>query len=75
MRTIFLRMPAAGRSGSRLFGNGRGLFHAAVETLLQWQERASQRHQLASLDETMLRDIGLSRLDAEREASKPFWRP
>ena len=75
MRTIFLRIPAAGRPGSRLFGDGRGSLHAVIETVLVWQERASQRHQLASLDDTLLRDIGLSRSDAAREASKPFWRP
>jgi uncharacterized protein YjiS (DUF1127 family) len=28
---------------------------------------------LASLSDVMLHDIGLSRADAEFEASKPFW--
>ena len=37
--------------------------------------RQRQRHDLAQLDDRMLRDIGLSRVDAEREATKPFWRP
>jgi uncharacterized protein YjiS (DUF1127 family) len=36
--------------------------------------RQRQRHDLAQLDDRMLRDIGLSRVDAEREAGKPFWR-
>ena len=42
--------------------------------LLTWQERAVQRYALASLDGRMLSDIGLSRADAWRETSKPFWR-
>ena len=43
--------------------------------LLTWQERAEQRYRLAALDSVGLRDIGLSRADAAREAAKPFWRP
>ena len=39
-----------------------------------WRERSQQRQALLRLDERMLRDIGLSRSDVEREASKPFWR-
>jgi uncharacterized protein YjiS (DUF1127 family) len=27
------------------------------------------------LDDRLLRDVGLSRAEAEREAHKPFWRP
>jgi uncharacterized protein YjiS (DUF1127 family) len=46
----------------------------AAKLLLTWQERASERHALASLDAHMLSDIGLSRADAWREAAKPFWR-
>ena len=44
------------------------------QTLLIWQEHASERHALASLDDRMLRDVGLSRADIEVEANKPFWR-
>jgi len=38
-----------------------------------WQ-RLRSRYELASLSEDSLRDIGLSRGEAEFEASKPFWR-
>ncbi|MFN3955422.1 MAG: DUF1127 domain-containing protein [Pararhodobacter sp.] len=34
---------------------------------------ARQRRALLDLDETLLRDIGLSREDALREAGRPFW--
>lgn len=46
----------------------------AFDTVLLWQERASQRVQLASLDDRALRDMGLSRADVQREVSLPFWR-
>ncbi|KHL67845.1 hypothetical protein SF06_33700 [Pseudomonas flexibilis] len=39
----------------------------------RWKTLHDQRHQLASLSDAMLKDIGLSRADAEREASRPFW--
>ena len=41
--------------------------------LVTWQERSRERRRLASLDEHMLRDIGLSRGTIEREIQKPFW--
>ena len=53
----------------------RSLARLWLELLLQWQERALERHRLESLDDFMLKDIGLSRADVEREAAKPFWRP
>jgi len=36
--------------------------------------RQRQRTSLAQLDDRMLRDMGISRLEAERESRKPFWR-
>jgi uncharacterized protein YjiS (DUF1127 family) len=44
------------------------------DTLLDWQERARQRHRLGEMDDHLLRDIGLSRADLEHETAKPFWR-
>ncbi len=46
-----------------------------IDTLLDWQERARQRHHLSGLDDHLLRDIGLSRADVEHETAKPFWQP
>ena len=53
----------------------RDLFAALVDQLMTWQERARQRHQLRSLSDHMLHDIGLGRADVEAETSKPFWLP
>ncbi len=45
-----------------------------VSDLLQtWQERSRQRRQLAALGDRMLRDIGVSASDVERETRKWFW--
>ncbi|MBL8259528.1 MAG: DUF1127 domain-containing protein [Candidatus Competibacteraceae bacterium] len=43
--------------------------------LCGWRELYRQRRALLALDDAMLKDIGISRVDALREGSKPFWRP
>ena len=39
-----------------------------------WAERRRQRRALMMLSDAMLKDIGLGRGEAAREAMKPFWR-
>lgn len=39
-----------------------------------WVERRRQRRALLGLSDALLKDIGVSRADALREARKPFWR-
>jgi uncharacterized protein YjiS (DUF1127 family) len=46
----------------------------ALDILLDWQERARERHTMRGLDDHLLKDMGLSRADADHEAAKPFWR-
>ncbi len=42
--------------------------------IARWQlARQRTRRALAQLDDRMLRDIGISREQAMREAEKPFW--
>lgn len=41
--------------------------------IVRWWQRLRSRYELMSLTETELRDIGLSRGEAEFESSKPFW--
>ena len=45
-----------------------------AEIVALWRERVRSRSQLLRLDEALLKDIGISRADVEREAMKPFWR-
>lgn len=37
-------------------------------------ERTKQRRALQKLDDHLLKDIGLSRVEVEAEIAKPFWR-
>ena len=77
MHTISERLNAFGGGPRVDASHFRGRVLAVVrgyEILLLWQRRASQRHALASLDDGMLRDLGLSRSEVARESRKPFWR-
>jgi uncharacterized protein YjiS (DUF1127 family) len=38
-----------------------------------WLRRGASRYELRNLSDRDLRDIGLSRANAYREATKPFW--
>ncbi len=49
------------------------LIDRTAERLADWQLRRAGRRQLMGLDDRQLRDIGISRCDAEREYRKPFW--
>jgi len=51
-----------------------GGLDSMVDTLLSWQRRHKDRMHLMALDDRLLRDIGISPADVDREASKPFWR-
>ena len=44
-----------------------------VLALLRWQELAQQRRRLLALDDRMLKDIGITRAEAMREGTRPFW--
>ncbi len=46
-----------------------------VEQLTVYYHRIKQRRQLLTLDDRMLKDIGISRVDALRVARRPFWKP
>jgi uncharacterized protein YjiS (DUF1127 family) len=59
----------------------QSVYHRAVlrlrrglDTLRLWQERARGRQQLRTLNDHLLRDIGITHLQAAAEADKPFWR-
>jgi uncharacterized protein YjiS (DUF1127 family) len=42
--------------------------------LSEWRRLSRSRADLARLDDRMLRDIGVTRVDVWREINKPFWR-
>ena len=80
MEEIFknMPMPCSSPMGD---SDHRRRMHYAIELLIlifdtgaAWMERSRQRRTLANLSDYMLRDIGVSRVDAWREAEKPFWR-
>ena len=50
------------------------IFKKLAKILWTWQARVENRQHLLELDERLLRDIGLSRYDALKEAAKPFWK-
>ena len=39
-----------------------------------WNQRQTERKQLARVDERLLRDMGISSYQANLEIKKPFWR-
>ena len=51
----------------------RDVIRRTLTTLRTWHWRVRSRRQLLMLDDRMLADIGLSRVDAASEAAKPFW--
>ena len=42
--------------------------------LREWQRRARSRRELLALDARTLRDIGVTRAEAVRLGTKPFWK-
>lgn len=46
-----------------------------LATVRMWRQRAEERRALATLDDHLLADIGVTRADADRECAQPFWRP
>jgi uncharacterized protein YjiS (DUF1127 family) len=47
--------------------------HTWAGAVRTWLQRSSQRRALAELDDRMLRDIGVTRSQANRETERPFW--
>ena len=45
-----------------------------LDAYLAWDEKRRQRLALLALSDEILKDIGISRAQADAEGSKPFWR-
>jgi uncharacterized protein YjiS (DUF1127 family) len=46
----------------------------ALARFAEWKQRSAGRRELMNLTERDLRDIGITRSEAEAEANKPFWK-
>jgi len=71
--SLCLELPALDRPSAR--SSLRARLVAGIAQLQQWYAVYRQRRDLLSLDDAMLKDIGISRADAIEEGRKPFWRP
>lgn len=45
-----------------------------IDVLMDWTDRMRERRQLDGLGDHLLKDLGVSRAEVEREVNKPFWR-
>ena len=73
---IDTRWPNSDACAAQYPGIGGGLTSVAdnlVSQVVRWRERARSRHLLRQLDDRMLRDVGLSLSDVDREGAKHFW--
>lgn len=61
--------PFVSRSGS-----GATMIRRLFDVALDWRIRSRERRILLELDDRMLRDLGLTRGEVDRESTKPFWR-
>lgn len=60
---------------AQLARNGGAALDRLFDWLLDGLDRYRQRRALRGMPEYLLKDMGLSRADAEQEAAKPFWTP
>lgn len=51
----------------------RHLGRTVRTTITVWRQRSASRRELRELDEHVLRDVGISRSQADFEGNKPFW--
>jgi len=69
-----LQPTAPARPLSALPGSAQQAVRKLVATIFTWTERARMRRRLLSLDDRMLRDLGITRAEVHTETAKPFWR-
>ena len=66
--------PGAGPGSVTRFSHWATLGTTSSRTCANGVGAARERAELAALDDRMLKDIGLTRADAEFLSNKPFWR-
>ena len=79
MTIVTLRRPPGTAGAIRGAGekSAVGRISRCGHTIARWIARSRQRRALRDIAEIdyLLKDIGVSREEAFREAGKPFWRP
>ncbi len=76
MHTIAREERLSGRTsapGGRAPASTGSRAASLLRYVLTWSERVRQRRTLQALDDWVLKDIGLSRVDVMREYDKRFW--
>jgi uncharacterized protein YjiS (DUF1127 family) len=74
MMTDALRSTSASLRQPSRTTDAMGLLAAAREFVRRLRRAAEERQQLWRMSDHDLHDIGISRIDAIREAGKPLWR-
>jgi uncharacterized protein YjiS (DUF1127 family) len=69
----FPRQPQEDGLGVSLKAPKKSLALRLLELLELWHRRRNDRRLLSGLDDRMLKDMGVSSIDALKESSKPFW--
>jgi uncharacterized protein YjiS (DUF1127 family) len=72
MKVIQIAKPAGVARGRSARRRGNALLRGVL-LLERWIERRRQRRAVLELSDHVLKDIGVSRSEAEREGRKPFW--
>lgn len=71
--TSFLSAARFGRSAAQRAMGVAAMIGTVLEQMIAAHERWRQRQALLALDDHLLKDIGVSRVDVEREAAKRPW--
>lgn len=71
---LYTAAPGAVPAADRVTRVARRPLWRLLDLLFSVMERRKQRQALMGLDDYLLKDIGISRSEAEQEVSKPFWR-
>ena len=74
MRISHAKPCAPGPAIARDIMNLAASVRRVAERLQIWRRRAQERRQLLAMSDRDLCDIGITRVDAWREANKPLWR-
>ncbi|OMH32817.1 DUF1127 domain-containing protein [Motiliproteus sp. MSK22-1] len=52
----------------------KSILDSVKNSLVKWRQNYRSRADLGELSDHMLKDIGITRSQAQDEATKPFWR-